>query len=299
MKAEKKAHLRNRILFFLLGMVLFVAPFALFMQGMGLIFAASGLDVGSTTITSEPTVHRSMCLRMPLDWAVWDQETFIKRFTGNPLYGLVFVLIGASIFVGPLFCGWICPGAMTEHLSRLVPSRFKINLKGKIDPAAIRYGFLAGFFIAASPWIEKSICCGYCNWGWIENVWLALFGDFDGITGGGFFAFSSSSIITFLLTFGVLGVFMEGGRGWCNFMCPGGATQNLAHWVGAKLPFTYRLKLDKDKCKDCSMCVKECPTWALSPSEEGVAINRHVCNGCKDCLSVCHQGALSYERGNQ
>jgi ferredoxin-type protein NapH len=209
---------------------------------------------------------------------------------------LIFVLILFSIFAGPLFCGWLCPGMITEHLSRLIPSKMKINLRGAVDPAPVRYGFLAGFFVMASPWIDKSVCCGYCNWTWIEDAWAALFGRMEGVTGGGLFAFSSSSIITFLLTFGILGIFIEGGRGWCNFMCPAGALQNLAHWLGSKLRFTYKLLLAKEKCNDCFHCIGVCPTWALVPSENSVAINRHVCNGCKDCVPACPTGALTYSR---
>jgi ferredoxin-type protein NapH len=297
MKQEWKNHLTKRILFFVSGMFLFAAPFALVMTGMGYVFRTFAPHIGTGTYLTEATIHRAMCLRMPLSWALWDQTTLIGRVLGNPLYLLVFFLIGIAFFAGPLFCGWLCPGGMAEHLGRLVPSRFKIKLKGKIDPAPIRYGFLAGFFIVAAPFIKKSICCSYCNWTWIENMWTPLFGNFEGITGSGMFAYTSSGIITFMLTFVILGVFLEGGRGWCNFLCPAGALQNLAHWAGAKLPFTYKLRFSSDKCTDCNMCVKACPTWAITPSENSVAINRHICNGCMDCVKKCHSGSLEYSRG--
>jgi len=299
MNADSKRHFRNRLLFFFAGMVLFVAPFALILTTLGYLMPAAGINAGSAAAQSEPSIHRSMCLRMPLLWAVWQPESFVFRIVGNPLYLLVFVLIVLSVFVGPLFCGWLCPGMMTEHLSRLVPAKLKIDLKGAVDPAPVRYGFLAGFFITAAPFIDKSVCCSYCNWTWIEDIWTALFGQMNGVTGGTLFAFSSSSIITFLLTFGFLGVFMEGGRGWCNFLCPAGALQNLAHWLGSKLRFTYKLLLEKEKCNDCFQCVRVCPTWALVPSENSIAINRHVCNGCQDCVTACPQGALMYSRGRR
>ncbi len=297
MSKARKDHLKKRLLFFLLGMVLFVAPFSLLLVGIGQLCAALDSGIGGAAINSEPTVHRAMCLRMPLTWAVFSPERFFGRIIGNPLYLLIFLLIGISFFVGPLFCGWLCPGGMPEHLSRIVPSRFKINLRGKLDPVPIRYGFLAGFFIVAAPFIKKSVCCAYCNWTWIENVWNGLFGNLDGITGYGMFAFTSSSIITFLLTFVVLGVVLEGGRGWCNFLCPAGALQNLTHWIGARLPFTYKIKHDMAKCR-CSgeFCVESCPTWAVR-SEDRISIDRHICNGCMDCISACPNKAITYEKG--
>ncbi len=299
MSSDKKRHLRHRLLFFFAGMILFVAPTAVLLTSLGHVLPAGASGIGNDAAQSDPTIHRSMCLRMPLLWAVYEPGKFLGRLAGNPLYALVFLLIPAAFFIGPLFCGWLCPGMMTEHLSRLVPSTLKINLKGAVDPAPVRYGFLAGYFVMASPFFKKSVCCGYCNWTWIEDTWSALFGKLDGVTGGGLFSFSTSAIITFLLTFVFLGVFMEGGRGWCNFLCPAGALQNLAHWLGAKLRFTYKLRFSPDRCNDCFQCVKACPAWAIVPSGNSVAINRHVCNGCKDCISSCPTGALAYERGGR
>ncbi len=298
MQCDAKRHLIKRLAFFLLGMVLFTAPFALVLAAIGHVAPAVSA-AGAVSAQSEATIHRAMCLRMPLLWASWEWGTFGARILGNPLYALVFVLIGVSILVGPLFCGWLCPGGMTEHLSRLIPGKYKINLKGSFDPAPVRYGFLAGFFLVSAPFINKSVCCGYCNWTWIEDTWNALFLRLEGITGGHLFAYSSASIITFLLTFVFLGVFMEGGRGWCNFLCPAGALQNLAHSIGAKLPFTYKLNFFREKCSDCYECVKACPTWAIVPAENSVHINLHVCNGCLDCVTACPARALVYSRGRR
>ncbi len=295
---QPSKHLYKRLLFFLIGMVLFTAPFAVVLTAVGhLAPAVSG--AGTATAQSEPTIHRAMCLRMPLLWAAYDWGSFGARILGNPMYALVFLLIGASVLVGPLFCGWLCPGGMTEHLSRLVPERFKISFRGSLDPTFVRYGFLAGFFLVSAPFINKGVCCGYCNWSWIEDVWNTLFLRLEGITGGQLFAYSSASIITFLLTFVFLGVFMEGGRGWCNFLCPAGALQNLAHSIGARLPFTFKLKFSKDRCTDCYECVKSCPTWAIVPAQNSVRINPHICNGCQDCVTMCPSGALEYSRGRR
>jgi ferredoxin-type protein NapH len=296
MDTKLQMQLIKRLLYFAIGMVLFVAPFAVVLSGLGFLASWFGTDIGSAAAQSDPTIHRGMCLRMPLVWAAWRQDTFFSRIADNPLYALVFFLMLLSVFAGPVFCGWLCPGAMTEHLSRLIPSKLKINLRGIVDPVPIRYGFLVGFFLMAAPFVNKSVCCSFCNWTWIENVWSALFGKTDGITGQTMFAFSSSSIITFLLTFGFLGIFMDGGGGWCNFLCPAGALQNLAHWLGAKVRFTQKLLLSKERCNDCYQCVGACPTWAIVPSKNSISISRHICNGCKDCIAACPTGALAYGR---
>ena len=168
---NRRSHLRKRVSYFLVGMLLFVAPFAFFMTATDFVFQASGSDLGTRTAQRAPPIHRAMCLRMPLVWAVWNPEIFVGRILGNPVYLLVFFLIGLSVFIGPLFCGWLCPGGITEHLSKLLPSRYKLDFKESVDPAPVRYGFLVGFFMVAAPFVNKSVGCAYCNWTWVENIW--------------------------------------------------------------------------------------------------------------------------------
>ena len=298
LKFKWRVHLAKRVAFLLLGTAMFVGSYGLVMLGLtSLLTALNAGPVGSQLANSVPTIHRAMCLRMPIDWAIYTPGRLVSRVIGNPLYALVFPLIALSFFLGPLFCGWLCPAGLTEHLSRLIPSKLKFDLTGKVDPAPLRYGFLLGFIFVAFPGFRGtlgSICCSYCNWTWTENVWKAVFGNFEGFIG-----WTSAGLLTFLLWFLVLGIFMKGGRGWCIFLCPAGALMNLAHYLGLRLPFNRRVKVDREKCTLCGECVKTCPTLALtitSHSEGKLNINYHVCNVCMDCIAACPVEALSYGR---
>ncbi|MHC1586816.1 MAG: 4Fe-4S binding protein [Candidatus Hecatellaceae archaeon] len=297
MKHAWRFHLAKRVGFLLLGTAMFVGSHGLVMWGLSSLLTAFETGrLGSTLVNSIPTIHRAMCLRMPIGWVIYNPTMCWARILGNPLYALIFILIPIAFLFGPLFCGWLCPAGLTEHLSRLLPSKLKFDLTGKVDPAPLRYGFLIGFILVSAPIFRRtvigSVCCSYCNWTWTEHVWEAAFGDFHGFVG-----MTSAGLITFLLWFLILGIFMKGGRGWCIFLCPAGALMNLAHYLGIHLPFTKRLKVDVEKCTGCGRCVRICPTLALtltSHSKKTLNINYHVCNLCLDCVAACPVKALSY-----
>lgn len=44
----------------------------------------------------------------------------------------------------------------------------------------------------------------------------------------------------------------------------------------------------------CTRCLEVCPTGAISPAGDAVALDPYVCAGCGSCSSVCPTGAASY-----
>jgi ferredoxin-type protein NapH len=162
-----RRHWLYRFLFFLLGIVLLYAPFALLTR---LVLWLTGTPL-------LPDVHR-ICMRMPIQWLAqpWMYGTMIEQ----PMYlGSVLVLPLAALFAGPLFCGWLCPaGGLTEYLSRLVPPRFQIDLAGKVNATPIRYGFTVGMMGAS--FVGANVCCSFCNFTHTQNIISGIFGDFTG-----------------------------------------------------------------------------------------------------------------------
>jgi ferredoxin-type protein NapH len=269
-------HWLKRFGFFVLGIVLLYAPFALLTR---LVLAVTGTPL-------LPDAHR-ICLRMPIQWLAqpWMYGTLIEQ----PMYlGAVLVLPAAALFVGPLFCGWMCPaGGLTEYLSRLVPTRFQIDLGGKLNSVPIRYGFTVGMMAVA--FIGGNVCCSFCNFAHTQNIISAVFGSFLGIS-----YWSSFLLVSFVLWFVVLGLFTRGGRGWCNFFCPAGALMGLAHTIGRWARVGRSVQIDKAQCTNCQRCASSCPAWAISTKEQTTQINSHACNGCMDCTKVCSQKAIAY-----
>ncbi|KKL96082.1 hypothetical protein LCGC14_1848000, partial [marine sediment metagenome] len=47
--------------------------------------------------------------------------------------------------------------------------------------------------------------------------------------------------------------------------------------------------------QDCNFCTQVCPTGAITPAGEHVAIDPMVCAGCGSCAALCPSGAISYD----
>jgi ferredoxin-type protein NapH len=228
-------------------------------------------------------------LRMPIQWLAqpWMYQTMIER----PTYLVAVVVLPAiALAAGPLFCGWMCPaGHITEFLSRLVPPRFQIKLSGKLNPAPIRYGFTVGMMGAFI--VGGSACCSFCNFAQAQSLISAVFGDLTGIT-----YWASFTFVTFVVWFVVLGLFTQGGRGWCNLLCPAGALMGLFHTIGIRLRIGRSVAVDRQLCRNCKICVSSCSAWAISTRDDTARINSHACTACMDCTHVCESNAIAYVR---
>jgi ferredoxin-type protein NapH len=269
-------HWLKRIAFFFLGIVLLYWPLALLTR----------VVLWATNTPLLPDAHR-ICLRMPIQWLgqPWMYATMVQQ----PMYlGAVLVLPLIAFFVGPLFCGWMCPaGGMTEYLSRLVPPRFQIDLSGRLNPVPLRYGFTVGFVVAS--FVGGNVCCSFCNFTHTQNIISAVFGDPLGLS-----YWVSFTIVSFVLWFFILGLFTRGGRGWCSLLCPAGALMGLFHSIGKAVGLGRSVQVDTDRCRSCKTCVSTCPTWAISMRKDKATINTHGCNGCMDCVKVCSEKAIAY-----
>ncbi|UCE28797.1 MAG: 4Fe-4S binding protein [Candidatus Bathyarchaeota archaeon] len=307
MKLNLETLKRNkwRYLGFIFGFLFFVYPFAAIPR---IIYFLQGS-------LAAPTLH-SVCYRMTVEWMFTGR--YWTTIIVQPIRLLALIAIVVAFFFGPLFCGWLCPiGSLTESLSRLTPRRLKIDFSGKVSLGAIRYGFFIGFLLPAilgmigpaTPVLGSccapeassvaetlgiaGICCRYCAASSVQNIVDFLTGNFAALT-----YWHTGGIITMVFWLFIGGIFLFGGRGWC-WVCPLGVLSNAVHYIGTKLGFTYKVKHDPTKCKDCGQCRGVCPSWAIKPAEKSVSIDRHACTVCKECVTACSSGALTYSRGHE
>lgn len=265
----------KRGVWYLLGIALFYAPFALYEKLLGKLIPNAA---------NSPDIH-SICLRIPL----------LYLFTGKGIQFMSVVFITVvlffilTFFFGAFYCGRLCAaGGFTEYLSRLIPEKFKINWYKTINPIPIRYGFLAGYLI--TPFLAGSIACAFCNLSFLQRL-------MNGGFWGNFGFLASTTIITGFLWLFVFGIFTKGGRGYCNFMCPVGAIQGIVQSISSKFAFTFKLRLSKEICVSCEACVKTCPMGSLKKRNGEITYEILNCITCRQCEATCPKNAISYGMG--
>lgn len=264
----------KRLAGYLFGFALFYAPLAFLPKLVYYFLYGKWLDV---------TVH-SMCFRIPLEHLL---DGTILRFSLVSVGAMVALLL-IAFFFGPVFCGRLCPaGAFTEYLSYAVPERLKIDWSRHVDIAPIRYGMLTGYLLL--PFFAGVVACSYCNYyvfDLLTNFYLR----------GYFVAFNTSLLLNLLLWLVFLGLFTKGGRGYCNFLCPVGAAQNLMHYFGNKIGIGYSVQVNRDKCIGCSKCANSCPMTSIIMKDGKAKTSLHNCIICGECMHNCPVKAISYRR---
>ncbi|WP_307760689.1 4Fe-4S binding protein [Phascolarctobacterium sp.] len=264
----------KRILGYILGFILFYAPFALFQK---IIFFAF------TGKWQQLTVH-SLCLRIQTEHLL-DGKLLTMSL---PFLACIFILFAVAFVCGPVFCGRLCPaGAFTEYLSKCIPAKLQISWRTYTDIAPLRYGMLAGFVLL--PFFDSLLACAYCNF-FLFDLFVNYF------IFGYFISLTSSMLLTLFLWAGLFGLFTQGGRGFCNFLCPVGAVQNLLYSFSSRLPFVYKLKINGDKCVGCQKCSRACPMEAITLKENKAVVCIHNCILCGSCINKCPEKAIQYER---
>ncbi len=197
---------------------------------------------------------------------------------GLILFILLFI---SSLFLGRLWCGWLCPAGGLQEIY------FDINNKTAIAGRLnwLKYiMFLAVIFI---PLISAIRSAG-------GFTAVDIFYNTDhGISiakPGAYIIFFAQ--ITFLTAFALLG----GKRGFCHYFCPiavimiiGRKIRNLIRWPA------LHLSADASRCTNCNKCSKNCPMGLdVSNMVRLGRMENTECILCGGCVDVCPEQAIHY-----
>ena len=239
-------------------------------------------------------------------WAGWVAKIQLLPAILALNYGvLVFLIILTALF-GRIYCSVVCPlGIMQDFFSWIGGKVKKNRFSYAKEIKWLRYGFLGVFILALIIGFAPltTLFAPYSAYGRIVNSlfkplydllnnWLAgldAANDRYNFTEVQIWTRSVTTFVVALLTLFILGFLAwRKGRLYCNTICP----------VGTVLGFISRFSLlrvrfDKDKCKSCGMCEKNCKAQAIDFKNGTVDYSR--CVVCGDCLDKCKFDALHYK----
>ena len=222
--------------------------------------------------------------------------------------GVVAFLVVLTLVLGRVYCSVICPlGVFQDIISWINSRRKKKKFRFSYSPAKswLRYSVLAVFLIALIAGIGSlvALLAPYSSYGRIANNLFAPIYQWGNNLLAYFaeradsYAFYETTVwikslptfIIALLTFIIIAVLAwRNGRTYCNTICP----------VGTVLGFLSRFALfrpaiDSSKCKDCSLCARQCKAACIDFKNHQIDYSR--CVACMDCLDVCKHDALHFE----
>ena len=216
------------------------------------------------------------------------------------------ILIVMTIVFGRIYCSVICPLGILQDIIGWVGKKVKKNRYTFSKALSwLRYTMLGVMVVALVAGIGSivQLLAPYSAFGRIattllqplykmgNNVLAAISEHYDNYA----FYHTETGIpnITIVLaiacvTLVVLAVLAyRNGRTYCNTICP----------VGTVLSFLSRfswmkIQFDADKCKNCSLCTKNCKAACIDFKNHQVDYSR--CVVCGDCIESCKFGALGY-----
>ncbi len=213
------------------------------------------------------------------------QNALASSGTRAPYYVLgILMLFG--VLLARTICGFLCPFGLFQDLlykirtPKLKKSRFTRAL------SYLKYVLLAVFVVSipimfgldahAVPAFCKYICPAGTLGGAVGLLIHPDNASLYGMLGG---LFSWKFLVLILVVLGCVFVF----RGFCRFLCPLGALYGFFNRISL-----LGVRLDKNKCTDCGLCVSFCKMDV-----------RHVgdreCIQCGECIAVCPAKAISFK----
>ena len=216
---------------------------------------------------------------------------------------VVIALLLLTLAFGRIYCSIICPlGVFQDILARFRRKKNKYSYSKEVR--WLRYPVLVVFIIAAVVGIGSlfQLLAPYSAYGRIatmifQPIWalgnnvlafLAERADSYAFYAVDVWMKSLPVFIIAAVTLVVLFVLAwRGGRTYCNTICPVGTILSFF----ARFSF-LKIRFDEDKCKNCSMCSKNCKAACIDYKTHTVDYSR--CIVCGNCVDSCKFGALKY-----
>lgn len=208
------------------------------------------------------------------------QNALMESDTRLPAY-IFGTIILFGLLLGRTVCGWLCPiGLGQELLYKIKTPKVKKNKVTRVF-SYLKYVLLAVLVIIIPMTV---FIPGFCEY-------ICPAGTFQGGLGlllqeeryatlaqlGPLFTWKFTVMI--LVIVGSIFFF----RFFCRFLCPLGALYGFFCRIAV-----LGVKLDKNKCTDCGLCIAACKM-------DIKRVGDHECIHCGECIKVCPAKAISWK----
>lgn len=230
---------------------------------------------------------------------------FLEAILALNVAAIVVLVLLTAIF-GRIYCSIICPLGVLQDIFGWFGKKAKKNRYSySKEKKWLRYAMLVVFFIALVAGIGTlfQLLAPYSTFGLIatnllqpvyqagNNVLAAIAEHYDSYAfyHSNIWLRSLPSLIIAAVAFIILLILAwRNGRTYCNTICP----------VGTFLSFISRfsflkIHFDTEKCKNCSLCSKNCKAACIDYKTHTVDATR--CVVCGNCIESCKFGALKYD----
>ena len=208
------------------------------------------------------------------------QNALSASKTKTPAY--VFgIIILFGLLLGRTICGWLCPvGLGQELLYKIKTPKVKKSRVTRVL-SYLKYVLLVALVVIVPLYFAIPGFCEYiCPAGTFEGG----LGLLSNVENEGLLAILGPLFtwkFTLLVLIIVASIFIF--RCFCRFLCPLGALYGFFCRVAM-----LGVKLDKNKCTDCGLCVGVCKMDIKH-------VGDHECIHCGACIAVCPAKAISWK----
>ncbi len=208
------------------------------------------------------------------------QNALIESKTRTPAY-IFGTIILFGLLLGRVVCGFLClVGLFQELVYKIKTHKLKKSKATRVFSYFKYVVLVALVVILPLLFAMPGFCEFICPAGTLEGgVGLLSNPANEGSLGmlGPLFTWK----FTLLVVLVVASIFIY--RVFCRFLCPLGALYGFFCRIAL-----LGVKLDRQKCTDCGLCISACPM-------DIKRVGDHECVHCGKCISVCPVKAISWK----
>ena len=218
---------------------------------------------------------------------------------------VIIALVVVTLVFGRIYCSVICPLGILQDIFGWIGKKAKKNRYSYSKELKwLRYIVMGLFIIAiiAGIGVFFQLLAPYSAFGRImSSIFQPLYMLGNNVLAGiaeraDSYTFYSVDvwikslpvlIIAVVTLIALIILAWRNGRTYCNTICPVGTVLSLLARHSL-----LKIRFDADKCKNCSLCTKNCKASCIDFKTHTIDHSR--CVVCGDCIKSCKFGALKY-----